>query len=148
MATDNKDEEWYTVGKNFGLFASIILIGVLFILSILVSFCSFSSNQAKIEPKPVEQDQTVDPINRFEGDSASPDIFVKRKLEMKTVTPPKYTSTNSDYMISPLYVIYSSRSSTECRRKISGFILYIMLISMFLACLFSSPDFDVHFLLF
>ena len=138
------DEVWYTTEENFGIYTCVIYFVVFLIISVLAGYMKFSKYEAKItskERKNHEADQTLDPINNSKG----PDFFAKRE-EKKSNSVQEENQDNKSKRInnlSPLYAIYYSRNSGDCRRKIGGFVLYLMLVSMFLACLFSSPDLDV-----
>ena len=134
---------WYTTDQNFGVWASVIYYVFFLFIATVLSCHKFSKYESKIiqkNSKDREQgDQTLDPINMIK----SPDLFAKRSEE-SNIKRQDSDKSKKIYNISPLYSIYNSKSNVDCRRKFAGFILYIMLVSMFLACLYSSPDLDVR----
>ena len=146
---------WYTVINNFGIWACVIYF-VSFCL-IVVMLIGFTFN--KYEPIPATSagirghpDDTVDPHHHTDIITHTPNVMMTHDAApespefKKDPNSLKHYKTLLMYRISPLYSIWRSNDQIECRRRISGFVNYIMLISMFLACLYSSadPDYDVR----
>ena len=141
----NDDTDWYTTENNFGIYASVIYFCFFFMISLMLFCCKFSKYSSKIDKKLSNNikgpDMTADPINKEPNSS---ELFAKReKLSINQDHPGEINKSLQIYNISPIYAVFHSRNNIECRRRISGFIIYLMLVSMFLACLYSSPDLDV-----
>ena len=149
--TDNTDV-WYTTDANFGVYSCVIYFGSFMMISLLLSCFKFSKYDSKIMDRssasPIRAehvDMTQDPMNKDDNS-----LFAKRQ---QAETHDKKESENEQNVtqnvnnISPIYAIFNSKNNLECRRRVSGFVIYLMLVSMFLACLYSSPDLDVFLFL-
>lgn len=145
---------WYTLINNFGIWASVIYFATFCLIYVMLLGITFN----KYEPIPAtsagirgRHDETVDPHHH--ADIITPNVMMTHdaaespefKKDQAMDSKLKHYKTLLIFRISPLYSIWRSKDQIECRRRISGFVNYIMLISMFLACLYSSadPDYDV-----
>lgn len=153
--TNTDDTEvWYTTDANFGVYSCVIYFGGFMIISLLLSCFKFSKYDSKIMDKnsasPIRADHgdmTQDPMNKDDNS-----LFAKRQQKAEShenrEREDEENIKQNIYKISPIYAIFNSKNNMECRRRVSGFVIYLMLVSMFLACLYSSPDLDVYIFLF
>jgi len=141
-------ENWYPLDNNFGIFTCVIYFICFFMIAILLYFFKFS----KYEPIPTRSptikhyNQDSSAIRALQKDESPVIMKSENSPQVKTEHIPENIETIKIlhiYNISPIYSIFHSRDNDECRRRVSGFIIYLMLVSMFLACLYSSPDLDV-----
>ena len=131
------NSEDYTLENNYGIYASIIYFMLCFLICIGLLFFSFPNNNKK-EIKS-ESPEVMNIMNAENEDMNKEGEKNKKHWQNDNI--------KSFKMLSPIYSLICSNSYEECSKKLANLIIYITTISMFLACLYSSPDYDVLFLI-
>ena len=123
----------YTLKNNYGIYASIIYFMLCFLICLSLLFVNFpTKNKMEIER---DMPETIS-MNVGSAEDLNKEVTKQQKQEKKV-------SLTSFKMLSPIYSLLFSKSYEECSKKLANFIIYLTTISMFLACLYSSPDYDV-----
>lgn len=152
----NDDGHIYTLINNYGIWASIIIYALFWLLIFCAIFINYESNNETYSPiaansnrvnVELAQAKLQDPI----VSSPSPDIKSKPK-ERPILQGENHDIKALFYMktlkISPIYSIYHSRSYSESIKKINLFVVNIMTVLMFLSILYNSDRFNVRLILF
>ncbi len=139
----------YSIAHSFGVFASIIYFVVFFIIASILFIWTFSQYDAKndggLQTEGVRLKENESPGEKT-GLKAGQVIEMRQNGQENENG--EISRKRKIYRLCPFISIYKSRTSNECRRKIAGFVLYMMSFSMFLACLYSSSDLDVNIFIF
>ena len=134
-------EIWYTINSNYGLWASVIYFFVLLLVYLVVHSMKFNKAYKSIQ---LQEPNTGALQTDKEVEQHSPDCLTKNHQKIETIINDEQ---NDFWILMPIYSIIKSNSRDDCSKKIANFGIYVTTISMFLSCLFSSPDYDVNFLL-
>ena len=110
---------------------------LMFLICIGLLFLGFPNKNKKLTKS--ESHELMKMMNA-ESDDISKESEKNKKQEQND-------NVKSFKMLSPIYSLIFSNSYEECSKKLANLIIYITTISMFLACLYSSPDYDVLFLI-
>lgn len=114
---------------------------------------TFNQNDVILAKRPYNPEDNDQSTNQIHNDNPN---FISKSLEIESNganDKERMKNLNEKeaikvYFLSPIYSIMHSRNSGHSRRRIAAFINYLMLVSLFLACLYSLPDFDVISLIF
>jgi len=151
----SSDGHLYTLIGNYGIWLSIIMYGVFWLLIFLSILIPFETNSEMYSPLEIHQTNRVNMEMVVVKQMDSPE-----KLSAHTAVPQKPMVLNEHhhdsqlllhfkvFKISPIYSIWKSRAYGESTKKISLFIINLMTIFMFLSILYNSDRFNVIFRFF
>ena len=147
-----QDGHIYTLINNYGVWASIIIYG-LFWLMIFVGFLiPFEKNMEFYSPLAVPSNKINMEMAAAKLESPMTHVDMNAKDAVMEHHHDLHDVSSLIYMkvlkISPLYSILHSRSYGDCTKKIALFILNVMTIIMFMAILYNSARFDVLFIIY
>ena len=152
----SSDGHLYTLMNNYGIWATIIVYGIFWLLVFLAICIPFEANSESYSPLKIEKNNRVN-MEMAHAKLDSPDVILTNqnptnKAESPTKVPMGLNESVHDtnaimsrraMKISPIYSILKSRTYSDSTKKISMFIINIMTIIMFLSILYNSDRFDV-----
>ena len=142
-----KELKNYSIAHSFGVFASIIYFVVFMVIASILFIWTFTQLDAKIDG--IQHTEVIH-LKETESPGEKTGLKAEQVIEMRHIGQENedISMKRKIYRLCPFISICKSRTSNECRRKIAGFVLYMMSFSMFLACLYSSSDLDVKLYIF
>lgn len=158
----SSDGHLYTLMNNYGIWASIIVYGLFWLMVFLAICIPFEANSESYSPLKVEKKNRVD-MEMAHAKLDSPDVVLSshNPANKATESPNKVPMALNESVhdvrsiismralkISPIYSILKSRTYSDCTKKISMLVINIMTIIMFLSILYNSDRFDVKFCVF
>ena len=142
----SSSDVWYTLVDNFGIWAWVIYAVLTIFMVTSFGFMKVSKCDADIEHIETEGVRLKDIESPGEKIGLSDGKTVKHAVQ-EDKEAKEMQQTMKCFRISPFVSIYHAHDKLEGMRKTASFVLYVTIISMFLACLYSSPNLDVILLI-
>lgn len=147
-AEQTSDGQFYTVVNNYGIWTSVIIYGLFWLLIFLAILIPYGSNIEIYAPVNIQATNRVNvELAKLSNPPLfSPDILPSKKEKDDEPIDNKALIYLKCMKISPVYSIWHSRSYGESTKKISLFVINMMVIIMFLSILYNSNKFNVSFI--
>lgn len=148
----NDDGHIYTLINNYGIWASIIIYALFWLLIFCAFFINYQTNNETYTPIAANSNRVN--VELAQAKLQDPNALVTASPEVKTKLKDKDLLKGETHdikalvyvktlKISPFYSIYHSRTYSESIKKINLLVVNFMTILMFLSILYNSDRFDV-----